>query len=150
MRASHRSLFKMLFLFIILLSFLLPSYNLFLVNFIEVPITKDNPEGRQCSILNEDMPIYFKLTFLFVIKTTAIPFIIISVSNFSIIYAIYKKRRLLETYKRKSKTKNPVPQFRRVPFTKNKRVEEETNKLTLNKDLIKFDISNESRWSGKY
>ena len=99
LRSNHRLLFKSLFLTIILFSFILPSYNLALLELREVPT-----HGQQCGVQDVNKLLYFKLTVLFVIKTTAVPFLVISVSNISIVMAIYKKRRLLNFYKSRRTT----------------------------------------------
>jgi len=93
---------------------------------------------------------YLKLTFMFVIMTTAFPFLIISVSNVSIIRAIYKKRRLVEHYKKKNPERSErLVKFRRVAFRKNK---DELRNITLgpNRNDMNFEISTESPWSGIY
>ena len=147
-RSNHRFFFQFSYLLTILISFLLPSYNLFLIE------TRTDENNKQhCDILDGSQTTYFKLTFIFVLETTACPFLIITISNISIIYAIYKKRRLFEEYKRKNpkSNSNNTYHLRRFAFKTNKALEANNiNYLRDDKELVKSTISAETiPWSGK-
>jgi hypothetical protein len=84
-REKHRFLFKNCITIVVAYCFLYPTYYLYLLNII------NTHNGQQCRIQNESL--YFKLTILFVFQTLAIPFILISISNISILVGIKRHRR---------------------------------------------------------
>ena len=87
LRENYRPQFKLLIVLIILFSFLLPSYCLGLLEII------NHPGGQmKCAVHEDYRSLYFKLTVFFVINTLALPFLIISISNISIILEIYRNR----------------------------------------------------------
>lgn len=100
MRVNHHCLFKIIFICIIIISFVFPIYNLILL---EVTNEKTNDKKNisgMCNVPRPQQKLYFKLTLLFVIKTLAIPFIVITISNISIVIAIYKNKKLLDKHKK--------------------------------------------------
>jgi len=82
--------------------------------------------------------------------TTAIPFSIISVSNVSIIRAIYKNRRLFEEINR-GEYKRSV-KFRRIPIRRTNRSYETSNSNIpeSSENNNKSDISTEFSLAGAY
>lgn len=82
LRENHDVQFKILILSLLLFSFLLPSYNLFLVTIVDVE--------ERCSVHKPYSTIYFYLTVLYVLFTILLPFLIISFSNYTIIKEIVK------------------------------------------------------------
>lgn len=83
LRANHDAHFKILIVCILLFSFILPSYNLFLVNI----------DTKICNVARSYEKLYFYLTCVFVICTLFLPFLIISISNISIIKEICRNDR---------------------------------------------------------
>lgn len=83
LRANHDAHFKILIACILLFSFILPSYTLFLVDI----------ESKVCNAIKHHAKLYFYLTCVFVICTLFLPFLIISISNISIIKEICKNDR---------------------------------------------------------
>lgn len=86
-----------------------PVYNLVLLQIKYKPKANSSQIITQCDIPDKLSKLYFKLTLLFVIKTLAIPFLVITVSNISIVVAIYKNKKLLEKHrKQKQKITNQI------------------------------------------
>ena len=95
LRENYRYLFKLIIIVVIFISFTFPVYNLFLTNLVEV-----NSNGKmRCDIPSRYESLYFNFTIVFVIKTLAIPFIIITLSNISILIAIERNKKNLLTNK---------------------------------------------------
>ena len=95
LRENYRYLFKLIIIVVIFISFTFPVYNLFLTNLVEV-----NANGKmRCDIPSRYESLYFNFTIVFVIKTLAIPFIIITLSNISILIAIKRNKKNLLTNK---------------------------------------------------
>ena len=102
-RESHRSSFNILVAGIVLVAFVFPIYNLKLVDVIEIRVRNNSGGGSsssagykrkyQCDIPEANGPLYFYMTIVFVVVTLAIPFVLITVSNASILFAIYKNTR---------------------------------------------------------
>jgi len=86
-KERRRSLLKIIFVLVIAYCFVYPTYYLYLLNI----FTMHN--GQQCRIQNESL--YFKLTILFVLQTLAIPFVLITISNISILVGVERHRRIL-------------------------------------------------------
>jgi hypothetical protein len=100
-KERRRSLLKIIFMLVIAYCFVYPAYYLFLLNIFNMH------NGQQCRIQNESL--YFKLTILFVLQTLAIPFILITISNISILVGIERHRRIL--IKRSLTFRDPSLQF---------------------------------------
>ena len=92
LRENHRCVFKMAMILVILYSFVYPVYNLFLTE-----IVKHSRNKQRCDIPTQYESLYFKFTIMFVIQTLTLPFILITVSNISILVAIERNRKRLLT-----------------------------------------------------
>jgi hypothetical protein len=91
LRENYRYLFKLIMSIGIIVTFLFPVYNLFLTNLVAA-----NGNGKvRCDIPSNYESLYFNFTIVFVIKTLAIPFVIITLSNISILIAIEKNKKNL-------------------------------------------------------
>jgi hypothetical protein len=90
LREKKLSLFRMVLLVNVVLSFALPSYNLLLIEL--------NATRTLCDVPDKYQLIYFVLTVLFVVAILAIPFLLITVSNVSIVMAIYRNKQKREYY----------------------------------------------------
>jgi hypothetical protein len=90
LREKKMSLFRMILLINFVFSFALPSYNLFLM---ELSVAR-----KECDVPEKYQLTYFVLTVLFVIAILAIPFLLITVSNVSIVLAIYRNKQKREYY----------------------------------------------------
>lgn len=120
LRASHPLLYQCLFVLILMFSFLFPSYNLFLVELKPAP---DSPTETKCDVDTSNSFLYLKMTFIFVLVTTAIPFVLIFISNISIIYTICRKRWLFHECKTKNSEKCQSEMhyhYRRIAFKNTK------------------------------
>jgi hypothetical protein len=113
MRENHQCFFKIIFLFIILISFVFPVYNL-----IFLTLVTNIHNKTVCNVPSDKTRLYSKLTILFVVKTLAIPFFVITFSNVSIVLAIYNNRNILE---------------------KNKKIKQ-INMNTINKSVVKLPL----------
>lgn len=115
MRGNHHCLFKIIFFCIILISFIFPIYNLVLLDL----NSKPNSTVTNCDVPERFSKLYFRLTLLFVIKTLAIPFIVITISNISIVIAIYKNKKLLDKHKKdKQINSSAQPSIVELPLLK--------------------------------
>ena len=85
LRENHHVQFKILIIFLLLFSFLLPSYNLYFAT-----LVTSNDSITRCSVKSEDSTVYFYLTVPYVLFTLLLPFLIISFSNYTIIKEIVK------------------------------------------------------------
>jgi hypothetical protein len=91
-RENYRKVFHLIIILIILFSFLYPTYNIYLADVVSRPLTNET-YITQCDIPENYGKIYFNLTIIFVIETLAFPFLLITVSNASILMAIYKNKQ---------------------------------------------------------
>ena len=91
-REKHRFLYKLAMAIIISYCFLFPIYHLYLSDMIK---HGNNQFQKKCDIPLKYESLYFKFTMMFVIQTLAIPFILITVSNISILVAIERNKRSL-------------------------------------------------------
>jgi hypothetical protein len=90
-RESHGFLFKSILALIFFLACIFPIYNLIINDIVE------HPHFNKCDVPAEFEQLYFNLTIVFVVETLAIPFVVITLSNITIIIAIYKnKNKLVE------------------------------------------------------
>jgi hypothetical protein len=149
LRANHHSVYQFLFFLFVIFSFVFPSYNIFLVE------VRSVFEETKCDVNKSNSLLYLKMTFIFVLLTTAIPFVLIFISNSSIIYAIYTKRKLFNDCKsvnpdRTIEKKNIAHHYRRIAF-KNKSVELNLEQLNIKQDPIsRASSTGESPWHGKF
>ena len=88
LRENHRFVFKFVMLLVILYSFLYPMYNLFMAD-----LVKKGRQNQRCDIPAQYESLYFDFTIMFVVQTLALPFLLISVSNVSILCAIERNRK---------------------------------------------------------
>jgi hypothetical protein len=91
-REKHRFLYKLAMAVIISYCFLFPIYHLYLSDMIK---HGNNQFQKKCDIPLKYESLYFKFTMMFVIQTLAIPFILITISNISILAAIERNKRSL-------------------------------------------------------
>lgn len=94
---------KIIALFLIILSFIAPSYNLFLLDI----VNKGNKK-HVCDVPSENDRLYFNMTIIFVLAILGLPFLIISLSNVSILMRISKRSNSLVLFQGgyKSETSN--------------------------------------------
>jgi hypothetical protein len=91
-REKHRFLYKFAMAIIISYCFLFPIYHLYLSDMIK---HGNNQFQKKCDIPLKYESLYFKLTIAFVVQTLGLPFILITVSNISILAAIERNKRSL-------------------------------------------------------
>ena len=88
-RENNSRVFKIIVVVICMVSVTLPLYNLILTN-----LTKRGSRAEiKCDIPVEYETAYFNLTILFILITLAVPFLIITISNSSILLAIDRNRK---------------------------------------------------------
>nr|QVK45776.1 G protein-coupled receptor [Proales similis] len=93
MRQEHEYTFHILVAFMLTLSTLFPVYNLLFAQLVEYP-----NQMVRCNIPRELSRPYFYLTLSFVAKTLALPFLIITFCNLSIIIKLYRNKNLLNEF----------------------------------------------------
>jgi len=91
-REKHRFLFKLIIVLLLTYCFVFPSYHLYLSDMIA---HGNNQFQKKCDIPLNYESLYFKFTMMFVAQTLTFPFILITVSNLSILTAIERNRRSL-------------------------------------------------------
>ena len=90
LREKRRFLFKIIIILIISWNWIYPIYHLFLTDMIKYgkPLIQ-----KKCDIPLQFESLYFKFTMMFVIQTLTVPFILITISNVSILTAIERNRK---------------------------------------------------------
>ena len=85
LRERYKTLFKSILVLTVIYSFLFPAYNLFIVEIVKYG---KNYSDERCDIPKNQEHLYFKFTLAFVAQTLAMPFILITLANISIVIVI--------------------------------------------------------------
>ena len=106
LRKNHPFMFKIINVCIILLAFLFPVYTIVVLEI------KYFGHTTKCLVIEKYEKLYFKLTVIFVFQTLALPFLIITLSNISILVALYNNKILLRNYKKERNIKISTTQLK--------------------------------------
>ncbi len=140
-RENYRKVFHLIIVLIILYSFLFPTYNIYLANVVSRPLTNET-FVTQCDIPENYGKTYFNLTIIFVIQTLAFPFFLITVSNASILMAIYKNKQNFNGEQAASfKIKGGTKQSQKAKHSTSQKLIQSQGSKTSFKSRIRFNNS---------